>query len=195
MRNHKLATAIVSCAFLFVLGAGVVLADSPDDKINEQSGNQNAQYLNAQPVPFYDWSAMRQQQLDLYQVLITGLPNTWTVARFMGTDLSFTCASRGYPLPFGMSLTAPEYPKHLDNGSHEDATIPMPQAEPYGLYNNDVTTDGTWVFCVNDDGSLSPVYTEPDAMAFPFPVEVQGNQIVRVGGAPSVAFPASNYGS
>jgi hypothetical protein len=81
------------------------------------------------------------------------------------------CPSIGYPIPYSTQLTAPEklhnnYPDTLPNS---DASV-VPQSEPNGLYPPDNAL-ATLVQCVNSDGSVSPMYFEPEVFAMPYRIK------------------------
>lgn len=134
---------------------------------------QQSLYLTAQPVPTFDYSLERDRITGLYQARMNAA-QTWSVWRSQTGMIEGDCPSSGYPLPYGVQLTAPEV--YSMNG----ATVP--QAEPNGLFTNGITSEATWVFCITD-GAISPVYVETKVTVYPFPVTVDynTNRIVKSG--------------
>ncbi|MDF1699609.1 MAG: hypothetical protein P1V36_00425 [Planctomycetota bacterium] len=145
---------------------------------------QQQVYLDAQPVPMYDWSLERDRATQLYDARMSS-PQTWSVWRSALGSIEGDCASSGYPLPYGVSLTSPEHAK-LWRGHQSRTSVTLPQAEPNGLFTNGLTTEATWVFCVVD-GSVAPVYVETKVTVYPYAVNVD-YQTGRVSpaGRPSV---------
>lgn len=141
---------------------------------------QQQAYLLAQPVPTFDYSLERDRITQLYQARM-GAVQTWSVWRSQTGMVEGDCASSGYPLPYGVQLTAPEVMSGTNCNCGYEV---VPQAEPNGLFTNGITSNGTWVFCVLD-GSVAPVYVEDFVTVYPYPVEVdyEANRVVRVGAA------------
>lgn len=153
-----------------------------DDGCNGQRDQEQATvdrqqqvYLRAQPIPTFDYSLERDRITQLYQARMDAA-QTWSVWRSQTGMIEGDCASSGYPLPYGVQLTAPEV--HSYNG----ATVP--QAEPNGLFTNGITSNGTWVFCIVD-GVITPVYVEDFVTVYPYPVEVDYdlNRVSKAGTA------------
>lgn len=70
----------------------------------------------------------------------------------------------GFGIPYGASITNPE--TYLgSNGAVVD------QAEPNGLYTNNVTTSATWVLTVGLNGEIEPNYCEPGIRVTPTKIE------------------------
>ena len=137
-------------------------------------------YGVAQPVPTFDSSLERERIIGLYRARMSAA-QTWSVWRSQTGMVEGDCPSSGYPLPYGVQLTAPEVIDYRQNGS-----VTVPQAEPNGLFTNGITSNGTWVFCITG-GSITPVYVEDFVTVYPYPVFVDydTNRVV-VDGAPTV---------
>ena len=174
-----------------IAGLGVVallagctgaMADSPDEMVSKVVGKQNRIYVENQPVPLYDYSAQRDAVIQLYNATIPKTPNTWTVFYEFNTATDM-CVSKGYGIPFGVSLTSPEY----ERDSAAQGSLALPQPEPSGLYTNTVTSAATWVLCVNDSGAVEPVYAEGNVRVYSHPVSIDENgRIVHEQGDASV---------
>ncbi len=125
---------------------------------------QQAIYGVALPVPLYDYSIPRDVFIQIYDVVTTKAYVTYTVVASMTGAVMFHGPSIGYALPADTSLTNP---LKRDGSSYGYTSIE--QAEPNGLYSSK-NTDGTWVLFLNDDGTVTPVYTEMKVTTFPFSV-------------------------
>lgn len=152
-----------------------------DDDVNEVVGKQNKIYFDNQPLHVYDYSAPRDVMLQLYDALTPHMPDTWTVFYVAGVGAVDVTPSKGYPIPFGVQLTSPQYPKM--HGS--DGIAPMPQPEPTGLYTDGVQTSASWVLAVNEQGYVIPEYHEEMCVCYPFEVQIDPatRGIKRVGQA------------
>ena len=151
---------------------------SADTKDRRSVEDQQEQYAAAQPVPSFDFSMERQALSDLYQTRNETVATHSVILSERGT-LVHDCPSIGYGLPYDTSITNP-----VRYGYHGAV---LDQAEPNGLFASK-NTSATWVFCVDETGHSTPVYTESKLSVFPFPVDVDagGNITRRVGSKSSV---------
>ena len=104
----------------------------------------------------------------------------------------YQCPSRGYPIPATTQLTNPSRIDYSKGGT----PFVLPQAEPNGTFPG--PTDGTYMQCVDTDGSLYSVYSEPPVLAFPFAVRwdpTQGFVKVNPTDRPSYTLPTAPPGS
>lgn len=145
-------------------------------------------YSKSSPVPMFDSSLERERIVQLYQARMAAT-QTWSVWRSNTGMIEGDCPSSGYPIPFGVQLTASESDQVIVRkgytGYHTEV---LPQAEPNGLFTNDVTSDATWVFCVVD-GTIVPAYVEGlvTAYAMPVVVDYSTNRVTPLaGGTPTV---------
>lgn len=138
---------------------------------------QQQQYAKVQPVPFYDFSSDRDTLIQIYNQK-NEVRQTHTIVTSDGTgDLIFQCPSIGYGIPADTQLTNGQaLTTRIFNNSTSvyQADGVVEQAEPNGLYSSK-NTDGTYVLCVLDDGTVSPVQTEGKVTTFPFPVVVNAD--------------------
>lgn len=155
-------------------GCGGAMAESPDEIVSRIVGQQNKIYVENQPVPLYDYSAQRDIVIQLYNATVPKMANSWTVFYEFGTATD-SCASKGYPIPYGVSLTSPEYERDSD----AQGSLALPQPEPSGLYTNTVTSSASWVLCLNPNGAVEPVYAEGNVRTYAHPVTIKDNQIVH----------------
>jgi hypothetical protein len=141
-----------------VLGIVLLASSCSNDAANSTEANQvdkqQQVYVNNQPAPAFDWSLERHILTELYKARNNAV-QTYSYVRNLNGQVVFSCKSIGFPIPSNTQLTNPE---KADNfGSYGAYT--SPQAEPNGLYTSP-STAGTFVFCVNSDGTVSPSYFE-----------------------------------
>jgi hypothetical protein len=184
MRRLAAAVTFVLVATLALVGCGdsSVTSVANDQKITDA---QLQQYQAVQPIPFFNWSQMRQVLIDIYQAQ-NQARQTWAVfLSYTGAPL-FSCESVGYPIPADTQLTNPEQITHNSAVGGNYGYGVVGQMEPNGTYSS-TSTSGTYVLCVRPDGKLAPVYSEPQVMMFPFEVSVVGGQIVDKNGASNIS--------
>lgn len=123
---------------------------------NKAVNEQQKIFVNNQPAPVFDWSLERHLLTQLYKARNEAV-NTHSAVRDLNGKVYFECDSIGFPIPANTQLTNPETDIYYISSSGTHMT--MPQAEPNGLYSSP-STSGTFVFCLNDDGTVSPSYFE-----------------------------------
>lgn len=123
-------------------------------------------------VPLYDYSIPRDVFIQIYDVVTTKAYMTYSIITSMTGNVIYHGDSVGYALPADMQLTNPVKP--LSYSYHESSIIE--QAEPNGLYSSK-NTDGTWVLFVQENGAVTPVYTEMKVTTFPYKVKQIENGI------------------
>lgn len=184
----KKAIIAIPCFLLVFL---VLSADSCDSsQVSTESGQVNSQqstYAQNQPLHKYDYSPERDELQQIYDARMK-VVNTWTVIYSMGKPV-FVCPSKGYPIPYTTQLTNPE--NWVGTG------VAIPQSEPNGLYTG--SSMATWVLCIRTlpggGSEIEPVYSEPDALAFPYPVQIGSDGSVQdAGGASSVQINVKSKG-
>ncbi len=172
----------------WLLLASLVMAACADNSPqtaseSSQVDSQQATYAKNQPLHKYDYSPERDELQQIYDARMK-VVNTWTVIYSMGKPI-FVCPSKGYPIPYTTQLTNPSQVDYNANSAGGNVTIP--QAEPNGLYTG--TTNATWVLCIRTlpggGSEIEPVYSETDALAFPYPVKLDENGTVTDAGGNS----------
>lgn len=140
------------------------------DSVQRQQGH----YLRVQPVPFFERSLERYLMTELYKARNTAL-STWSYTQSPYTGkIMWECPSIGYPVPGGTQLTNPNSVAYATN----QTSATLPQAEPNGLFSPP-TAQGTWVMCVNEDGTVSPNYIEDLVRTAPYPLKEVNGKLVR----------------
>ncbi len=176
----------------FILGLGLALAaacgpatGNAADQINTDA--QLSQYQNVGlNIHYYTYSWERWELLTVVDFRATKLENTWSVLVADGTGEPIEmCASKGFPIPYSTEFTNP---LAVDRQNSYAAVIG--QMDPYGDYPSQ-NTAATWILCVQKDGSLALLYSEPHVIGHPWPVEIVFDQqrgmyrIARTGDANS----------
>lgn len=163
---------------------------------SSQVNDQQTIYSNNQPLHQYDYSPERDELQQIYDARMK-VVNTWTVIYSMGKPV-FVCPSKGYPIPYTTQLTNPDVVTAGGAGDNSGTgNVALPQAEPNGLYTGQ--SSATWVLCIRSlpggGSEVDPVYSEPDALAFPYPVQLGSDGSVQdAGGSSSVQITVKNKG-
>ena len=106
---------------------------------------------------------------DIYEMRDQSGLNTYTYLQSEYTGkLVFFCNSIGYGIPYSTQYSNPQKLVSNDGNANSYAHIPMPQAEPNGLFPPQ-SAEGTWIFAVAPDGKAVPIYVEPKVVVLPFP--------------------------
>jgi hypothetical protein len=174
-------------AFLLLFAQSCDSSSPQTSTESNQVDDQQTIYSNNQPLHKYDYSPERDELQQIYDARMK-VVNTWTVIYSMGKPV-FVCPSKGYPIPYTTQLTNPDQMQE-HSGEYNGGNVVIPQAEPNGLYTG--TSTATWVLCIRTlpggGSEIDPVYSEPDALAFPYPVKIDDNgTIVDAGGNSSVS--------
>lgn len=178
---------------LFLLSACGTIATS-DQKASQAVDDQQNHYLDVQPIPWFDYSLDRYLMIQLYKSKNNAV-QTFSVEwnDYLGT-ITFSCASIGYPIPGGTELDNPwqvQYYYGSGSGAYSDSGVAIGQAEPNGVFPPG-TSAGTYVMCLNPDGTIGPVYMEPSIQTFPYPMMEQDHHLVQVPGSnSSISIPYS----
>jgi predicted small secreted protein len=131
-------------------------------KESSQVAQQQKLYVENQPVPAFDWSLERHMMIKLYEARNNAVI-TYSYVRNLQGQIIFSCNSIGFPIPANTQLTNPNAVQQSRVNEFNYYEV-LPQAEPNGLYSS-TSTMGTYVFCLNQDGTVSPTYFESDVEA------------------------------
>jgi hypothetical protein len=187
MRKTFIPWFILAFLLLFAQSCDSAQPSTESNQVNDQQ----TIYSDNQPLHKYDYSPERDELQQIYDARMK-VVNTWTVIYSMGKPI-FVCPSKGYPIPYTTQLTNPSQVQ--EDHSEYGGNVVIPQAEPNGLYTG--TSTATWVLCIRTlpggGSEIDPVYSEPDALAFPYPVKIDDNGIiVDAGGNSSVSINVKN---
>jgi hypothetical protein len=142
---------------------------------------QDEVYNKTQPVPMFNYSLPRDLWIQFYKASTTSVVRTWSYPVNLEGEPIVELESIGYPIPMDTQLTNP-----LKIEDRYEGDVPIPQAEPNGLYTSP-NTNATIIMTVDGAGKVAPVYSEPTVLCFPFPVEYdrEKGMFVRVAGSES----------
>ena len=147
-------------ALLLGLALAVIACGGVDDQARREderiAGEQLRIYQQAQPVPLYDFSQVRETLIRINALLIEGRQGYATIVNPLTGEPLFSCPSIGFPIPADTQVTNPQ------NVSRENAVIE--QVEPNGTFTSK-NTQGTYILCVASGGRAIPVYSEPPVIA------------------------------
>jgi len=85
----------------------------------------------------------------------------------MHNELRLLCHSVGYGIPESSQYTNPQM---IGYQSERTGVVTLPQADPNGFYSSP-SANGTWVMCLDPDGKIAPVRSEPNVITSPFPLD------------------------
>jgi len=158
---------------LFALSA---CEDMPTQPSSDQLQNQKQEELTKRSVQSVGLPAIVNNQekrvyKDIYE--LRDRPNlvTYTYLVDMNGGLHKICDSIGFGISESTQYTSPE--KLVSNdGFHDNyAKIPVPQADPNGLFSSP-SSNGTWVMCkVPGKDEVQPIRAEPNLITSPFPLK------------------------
>ncbi len=171
------------CLYLLLSGNSGCMDNGSYTKENSQVENQQNQYVQNQPPPFFDWSLERHIAIKLYEARNKAV-NTYSYVRNQYTGkITSWCPSMGFPIAANTQLTNPHMVPKDDSlqGGHV-----IDQPEPNGLFSSP-STRGTFVMCLGKDGMLIPRYHEADVEVYVTPMVEKDGELVPVEGAvPSI---------
>lgn len=171
----KLITLMIVALTVVTLSA---CQESQDKRDALMADKQQQQYAVSQPVPTFDWSLERHLTIQSY-ILRNQKVSTHAVWRGMTSVIEGDCPSMGFTLPYDTSLTNP-----LKRVAGTNGAVAVKQAEPNGIFLSK-NSNATWVFCINDYGSIDPVLIETNVTTYPYPVKVdyENNRVIKAGKA------------
>lgn len=187
-------TVTVLALLAVVLGACAPSSGAVNNELEHQQQDAGLKaIIQNQPIPdLGGYSFPRQVVIETY-IALNKPTATWSYIMSINTgELTELCPSYGYPIPGGTELSNPQQITYArdTNGNVSSTWNVIANPEPNGLYPPS-TSAGTLVNCVNNDGSVSPVYVEPYVVAFPYRVN-SDKQITRVDqSAPSISIKPS----
>lgn len=190
----KTSTKIFAVLALIVLIIGLVACGVNGESNTQVEQNQQdagvGAIINNQPIPdLGGYSLQRQELIELYEAQNKTVP-TWSYSLTMDGKIIELCPSYGYPIPGGTQLSNPqqigaEIPQGLS--AYETGVIGNP--EPNGVYPP-ATSAGTYIMCTNQDGTISPMYFEPNDFTIPYRIH-SDIQLQRVDNStPSIVITA-----
>ena len=174
----------IGLAVTLLLGTACGTADPGGGSAKEEKtgDDQLDQYLQAQPVPIFNYSQLRQNLIDIETAQANATVTTSLFFNQGVVDPIHECASVGFPIPGSWQLSNPQ--KVITD--HE-GTITLPQMEPNGLYTADTT--GTTAICVDEQGRGYAFYWEGFISTLAGPAEWDSTtKSINLMGAPTAEF-------
>lgn len=147
--------------------------ETADRADRELTDKQQGIYQVKQPLPFFDYSFERSMVTQIYVARNDAL-NTWSVWRSATGQIEDWCPSIGFGIPYDTQLTNP-----LKRSTNAQGATAVEQAEPNGLFSSK-NTAATWVLCQLPNGDISPVYIESKVTVYPWPIRIEGEEIVHL---------------
>lgn len=161
---------------MLVLVSGFALSgctyEEAASKEASKVSEQQKIYVDNQPAPAFDWSLERHIFTEIYKARNNAVI-TYSYVRNLNGQVYFKCKSIGFPLSSNMQLTSPSSMQYVSNIGR----VELPQAEPNGLYSSP-STSGTYVMCLNSDGTVSPAYFEDNVETHMSPLGENGLETV-----------------
>lgn len=145
----------------------------PEQQSSDQQANAQQERLSKQSVQSVGLPAIVNFQekrvfKDILEMRDTPNLVTYTYITDMSGHMHKLCDSIGYGVPYATQYTSPQ--KLVWDNGQDNGHIPMPQADPNGLFSP-ASADGTWVLCkVPGKDDVKPVYIEPRIITSPFPL-------------------------
>jgi len=100
-----------------------------------------------------------------YTYVENAMPNPIPGVTSLGGKFTFLGVSVGYGIPYSTQFTSPQkVESHISNANYY---IPMPQADPNGLFTP-ASADGTWIMMKDPSGNVKPQYIEPKIATFTY---------------------------
>lgn len=184
MKNKKWMIVVLILLPLIFAGACETDSGAQDDSRRQEekvSGQILNDLLKAHPVPKFARSQLRQ---NLVEITTAQATTTQTTTFFFNMGIKEpvnTCPSIGFPIPATAQLTNPDQLWTGHNGRSEI----LAQVEPTGVYTGNTT--GTYVMCIDAEGSPYAVYWEGFTQTLTGPAEWTGEGVDLVG-PPSFEF-------
>ncbi|MCW2902223.1 MAG: hypothetical protein JWO67_4488 [Streptosporangiaceae bacterium] len=180
--------ALASLALGVLLLAGCDVSPTGQDIENRAQAASQMTMEQAQPIPRFAYSQIRQNMIELETVEANGIQTTsFMFGPANSPDPVQSCPSIGVPIPNTMSLSNPQ--QVVPTGNYNAVTTG--QMDPNGLYAP-AASSGTFVMCVQADGKIMPVYVEGNVhTVFGPAVWDKGTHSVEMTGPASFHFSAA----
>jgi len=168
---------VIVFSIILVMGCDASAQTKDRALVNDQQEH----YAMVQPLPFFDYSIPRYVLTQIYEVVATEARSTYTIIESMTGETKFHGPSLGYGIPVDTQLTNPL----MSSYTNSSGGVTIEQPEPNGLFSSK-NTDGTWVLFVDNNGDVTPIYTEHKVTTFPFAViKSADGSWVRAGNEPA----------
>ena len=177
-------------AVLFALSVVAVGCTGGEDNASEKdtkvASEQLEQFQQAQPVPIFNNSQLRQNLIDIQTAQANA---TATTSFFFNQGVQnpvHGCPSIGFPIPGTYQLTNPEGVVRI-GGTGGSERFALPQLEATGVFSGETT--GTTFICVDENGKGYAHWWEGFVSTVAGPAEWNAETgQVEMTGAPSAEF-------
>jgi len=178
----KMKQIFYICAVICSLFLSGCWGESSQSTEARKVDKQNDHFSIAQPIPFFNHSIERDMLIKIFHARNEKVA-THSLWRSNNGFIEDDCASLGFGLPYDVSLTNPLTiikRKFVSMAGWVTGTVE--QQEPNGVYASK-NTNATWVMCVNEAGSLDPIYVESKVTVYPYNLEVDydTNRVKKAG--------------
>lgn len=183
MTNLRKCLAVCGLALIFIFcTAEDGCNDTSDQKEHADVERGQAQLVQNQPAPIFQFSLERHIMIELYKARNKATTTySYVQSPFTGKIL-FECVGIGFPIAATTQLTNPM--KWIATG------VTVPQAEPNGMYAPP-QSDATFVPCIAPDGGIAPARIEQHVDTYFQPMqEVNGKLVPVPGKSPSFTISA-----
>jgi len=146
MKKSLIGVIALVVVALFVLAGcdpGLSEAQREDQRV---ANAQLDQFQQAQPVPRFNSSQLRQNLIDIATAQANATVTTSFFFNLGVVDPVHECASIGFPIPGTFQLTNPSQGVRIRDGG----AVVLPQLESSGVYTGD--TSATTVICIDSKG-------------------------------------------
>jgi hypothetical protein len=189
--NRKLAIAASALVLAAPLGACTSHKNGAASNARKQEATQQAQdtltLIQAQPVPHFDWSQIRQTLIDIEGAQAHAIQTTSFFFQQGMNHPYLVCNSIGFPVPASDELTNPQQIVTQGSLRSGGGNVTIDQQDPTGIYTAD--TAGTFVLCVNRNGQAEAQYAEPFVHTVAGPAAWNtATQMIEFTGNPTAAF-------
>lgn len=149
-------TAITAIAAAVSLAVAVTACNSGSSApngnalTNQQQQNDDTQFAYVQPLPYFPFSQIRQDLIEIEAINALGIASTtFDFVPGIGAPV-LSCPSIGVPIPDTDNLSNPVVAQWNNGGTNGEAGVGVGQEEPEGVFTGDTT--GTSGLCVNSTG-------------------------------------------
>jgi|PlaIllAssembly_1097288.scaffolds.fasta_scaffold976863_2 hypothetical protein len=178
MRKSIIAIAAASALVLGACGS-----DDQGGRVSEEdtAEQQLTQFLEAQPIPIFEYSQLRQNLIEIETAQANATVTTSFFFNQGVVDPIHSCPSIGFPIPGTFQLTNPQ------QVIGRESRVAIPQLEANGVYTGDTTA--TTVICIDADGRGYASYWEGFVSTVAGPAEWDATtKTVVLTGAPTAEF-------
>ena len=151
----KLVIGMVVALSLVAVGC-TGTEDNATEKDSQTAQDQLTQFKQAQPVPVFSQSQLRQNLIDIQTAQANATATTSFFFNQGVADPVHSCPSVGFPIPGTYQLTNPQGVVRI--GGVDSARFALPQLEATGVYTGETTS--TTAICIDESGKGYAFYWE-----------------------------------